>query len=76
MFWNQNSRYGWQLGTGESVVNDKAKLFVDPNKRDFRPIDASPAIDAGIPVGLERDFTGNTVPLGDAPDIGVYEHQQ
>ena len=33
----------------------------------------SPAIDAGVDVGLEKDIAGTIVPQGKAPDIGAYE---
>jgi len=41
---------------------------------DFRLKEGSPAIDAGIDVGLSEDFEGNSVPEGSAPDIGAYEY--
>ncbi len=34
----------------------------------------SPCIDAGIDVGLTKDFYGNTIPFGNAPDIGIFEY--
>jgi hypothetical protein len=33
----------------------------------------SPAIDAGVDVGLTKDFEGN--PIVGTPDIGAYEYQ-
>jgi hypothetical protein len=48
-----------------SVIGDP--LFVDPDNGDYRLREGSPAIDAGVDVGLPY--------LGDAPDIGAFEHQ-
>ena len=36
---------------------------------------ASPAIDAGVSVGLTKDFLANPIPIGAAPDIGAFEYQ-
>ncbi len=47
----------------QSIAEDP--LFIDPEARDFRLQSGSPAIDAGIDVGLP--YTGN------APDIGAIE---
>jgi len=49
-------------------------MFVDPDNGDFRLQAGSPAIDAGIDVGLTEDFEGNSIPQGTAPDIGAYEY--
>jgi len=70
--WRQAERYGWQLAEGEMVVEDLKLLFVDPAKGDFRLRENSPAIDAGVEVGLEQDYDGNPVPQGGAPDIGPF----
>jgi hypothetical protein len=42
---------------------------------DFKLKSTSPAIDAGANVGLTKDYAGDTVPQGAAPDIGAYEYQ-
>ena len=36
---------------------------------------ASPAIDAGVSVGLTKDLLANPIPIGAAPDIGAFEYQ-
>jgi Right handed beta helix region len=47
--------------------------FVDRASNDFRLRPWSPAIDAGDDVGFDRDISGQAVPSGGAPDIGVHE---
>ena len=42
---------------------------------DFTLTDGSPAINAGVSVGLVLDYAGNTVPFEVLPDIGAYEYQ-
>ena len=54
-----------------SIVADP--LFVDPENGNFHLWSDSPAINAGVDVGLTQDFDGNPVPQGPAPDIGAYE---
>jgi len=55
-----------------SVIGDP--LFIDPENRDFHLQTGSPAVDAGIDVGLTQDFEGNPLPQDNAPDIGAYEY--
>ncbi len=46
--------------------------FVAPQEANYRPDSLSPAIDAGVPLGVERDLNGN---LRDVqPDLGAYEY--
>ena len=40
---------------------------------DYRLLSSSPAINAGVDVGLTSDYRGKPVPIGSAPDIGAYE---
>ena len=51
-----------------------APLFVSTVTPDFHLQSSSPAINAGTSVGLMRDFSGNLVPYGSAPDIGAHEY--
>lgn len=39
----------------------------------FRPAAKSPLIGAGVDLGLEKDYEGNPVPEGAAPNIGLYQ---
>lgn len=61
------------LEPGALLVNDLNRIFVDPAKRDYRLKPGSPAIDAGVDVGLETDITGVKIPQGKAPDVGAHE---
>jgi len=69
--WQSLSRSGCTFDPHSIVANP---LFVDPENGNFRLQTGSPAIDAGIDVGLTQDYEGNTVPQGLAPDIGAYEY--
>jgi len=63
---------GWDA---HSLVNDP--LFVSGTLAepwDFRVQGASPAVDAGMDVGISEDFSDAPVPRGPAPDIGAYEY--
>jgi len=51
--------------TGTNNINENPQ-FVDSGNLDFRLMETSPCIDAGIDVGLEY--------LGEAPDMGCYEY--
>jgi hypothetical protein len=67
---NQNKD---KLGPGEAYEPDLSKIFVDPEKGDFRLKPGSPAIDAGADAGVKDDIAGAKRPEGKAPDIGAYE---
>jgi hypothetical protein len=57
---------------------EKDSIAVDPQfvnaGSDFHLTSSSPCKDAGTDVTLTKDFDGNMVPLGSAPDMGVYEY--
>jgi hypothetical protein len=62
----------WQASSGQDVRSlSTDPLFVSTS--DFRLQRSSPAIDAGVDVGLTEDLAGTHVPQGLAPDIGAYE---
>jgi hypothetical protein len=51
---------GAYIGTWQRTGNlDVSPRFVSPETADFRLQAASPCIDAGIDVGLSKDFQGN-----------------
>ena len=54
-----------------SMISDP--LFTDPANKVFTLQSKSPAIDAGVNIGLKSDFKGN--PIVGLPDIGPYEYQ-
>lgn len=60
------------LTTGSVVITDLDKIFVDHKNHDFRLRKDSPAIAAGIDLGVEDDFVGNARAKGTAPSIGAY----
>lgn len=69
---------GAELGKGDKIAEP---MFVDAANHDFRLKSGSPAIDAGIDVGLthdlfKTDIEGNPAPAGGARDIGAYEFQR
>lgn len=47
--------------------------FEDTDTFKFNPLPDSPSIDAGVDLGLEKDFVKTDIPQGGAPDIGAYE---
>jgi hypothetical protein len=65
-----------KLGPGEVYEPDPKKIFVDPDKGDYRPRPGGPAVDAGTDVGLKEDIVGTKIPQGKAPDIGAYERRE
>jgi chitodextrinase len=59
--------------------NDLHSIIADPqcadtSHFDFRLTSTSPAIDAGVAVGMTQDMNGIPVPVGAGPDIGAYEY--
>jgi hypothetical protein len=62
-----------KLEAGSVEVSDLAKIFVNSSARDYHLKAGSPAIDAGVAVGLDKDIAGTKVPAGKAVDIGAYE---
>ncbi len=61
-------------GTTHSVQADPQFLNTIAGGENFRLQPTSPCTNAGIDVGLTRDYVGTTVPRGAAPDVGAYEH--
>lgn len=62
----------WKTNSGQ----DADSLNSDPEfvnaGTDFH-LQSSPCIDAGVEVGLTKDYEGTSRPQGSAPDIGAYE---
>ncbi len=63
-----------RLGFDTHSINADPQL-TDPDHEDFHLKPGSPSLNAGINVGLTKDFYGNQVPVGSAPDIGAIEYQ-
>lgn len=49
--------------------------LANPGGQDYHLLPGSPAIDAGVDVGLRDDIDGHTRPMGKAPDIGADEFE-
>jgi parallel beta-helix repeat protein len=64
----------WQTNSSQDAngINDDP-LFTDASNDDFTLTGSSPAINAGVDVGLTRDHAGN--PIVGLPDAGAYERQ-
>ena len=60
------------MGEGSLLITDLDQIFVDHKNHDYRLKDGSPAITAGIDLGVEEDFAGNARAKGSAPSIGAY----
>ncbi|WP_408998910.1 choice-of-anchor Q domain-containing protein [Syntrophus buswellii] len=71
IFFNTESIYVYNYCTGgeNNVIADP--LFISSS--DYRIQSTSPAINAGIDVGLMSDYVGS--PIIGLPDIGAYEYQ-
>jgi hypothetical protein len=50
--------------------------FIDVENNNFELEKSSPAVDAGVYVGLIYDFNGMPIPFGYAPDIGLIESSE
>jgi hypothetical protein len=59
--------------SGDANSLEADPLFVSTVTPDFSLQVGSPAINAGVDVGLTEDYRGMVVPQGSAPDIGAYE---
>jgi hypothetical protein len=70
------SEYRRMLGWDMNSLTEDPRFAADApiQPEDFRLQRGSPAIDAGQDVGITRDFAGNAVPWGPAPDIGAHEY--
>lgn len=60
------------LKTGDSVFKDITSS--DPGAWDYTLRTPCVAIDFGQYIGITRDFFGNAVPFGNAPDAGIAEN--
>lgn len=69
------SAYGgiWSTYKGTGNV-ETDPLMVSPVTGNFKLQSSSPAIDAGVDVGITSDYLGTVVPQNTTPDIGAYEY--
>ena len=61
----------WVVASGDANSSTGDPLMIDPANNDFRLLMASLCINAGVDVGLTRDYRGRSI--RHAPDIGAYE---
>ena len=71
LFFDNGANAPTALSGGHSLVADP--LFVNPAAGNFHLSSASPAINAGVDVGLRNDFDGDPRPIGAGFDIGFDE---
>jgi len=76
--WNGTTYTQAQFATYRTASGDVNSISVDPTVTNaaghiFTLLTGSPCINAGISVGLTRDYVGN--PIVGLPDIGAYEKQ-
>jgi len=69
--WKSLTRAGYTFDPNSTFT---APLFQSPANENFQLQSSSPAIDAGVFVGLSQDRQGTPIPQGFAPDIGAYEY--
>ncbi len=55
------------------VLNPSANLFIDTELKDYHLVSSSPAIGAGIYIGVDSDHDGNPRD-NSTPDLGAYEY--
>ena len=74
---NYYSTYSdWENAYGGKTYSMQSDpLFVSTVTPDFSLQPTSPAINAGVSVGLTTDYAGNVVPRESGPDIGAFEYQ-
>lgn len=64
----------WRSVLGFDLHGQQAPLLlVNPEQLDFRPTANSPAVDAGLDMGLPMDYLGVPLPQGGAVDAGAFE---
>jgi PKD repeat protein len=71
--WQALARSGYTFDPYSKVAD---LLFINPGNQNFHLQSSSPAIDAGVDVGITQDRDGTPIPQGFAPDIGAYEHRK
>lgn len=81
LYYPATNKSGSQFVYAPSIPGDQHSVFASPqfasvaaaSASDFRIQAGSPAIGAGIPVGLQVDFAGNPISTSRPPDIGAFE---
>lgn len=61
---------GYPPGSGDRIADPR---FVNLALQDYHLLPGSPALGAGVAVGLSTDLAGTPVPAGVAPDCGAFQ---
>ena len=74
--WQNTQNAVYDQGTNSSVSNNLLQdpKFANTSNFDFRLLAGSPAINAGVNVGISQDFAGTLLPTQGPIDIGAFEY--
>ena len=70
---NRVRKYYRLTESGTSAAREKVREFVDFVAMDYHLAPDSPAINAGIPLGVQQDFDGVSRPQLGQYDVGAFE---
>jgi len=75
LYYAANNFLAYQTGTGQDSLSFIANpIFTDIGANNYHISSSSPCRNTGMTVLSNKDFEGNSRPLGSAFDIGAYEY--